>query len=191
MRICDSAGSKWDREEVESKDAWICHWGKKGLQGSVLTTSSCLTNGGSVFRIDLRRRPDLGDFVVNVTCLFFIQFVFIQLSFLAISLFPNSGLPLFPAISKTCSPSSQSHPVYPSPFCIHLLSLHHHSLLSVCHLCLCPCLIIMPSSICLFPLLISLFLLIHILIFLCLFISPSPFLRWQSRLVVSETIPLL
>lgn len=70
MRICDSAGSKWDREEVESKDAWICHWGKKGLQGSVLTTSSCLTNGGAVFRIDLRRRPDLGDFVVNVTCLF-------------------------------------------------------------------------------------------------------------------------
>lgn len=104
------------------------------------------------------------------------------------------GLPLFPAISIARSPSSQSLPVFSlpprysftisSPSLTLCLSLHHH--------CLCPCSAIMPPppSVCLFPLLITSFLSVRILIFPRLSISLSLFLRWRCRLVVSENHPI-
>lgn len=55
MRMCDSSGIKWDREELKLKDARICHWGNDGSHGSSLAASSCLTNGWRVFKIGLQR----------------------------------------------------------------------------------------------------------------------------------------
>lgn len=129
MRICDSAGGKWDREQVESKDTWICHWGNEGLQGSVLSTSSCLTNGWWVFRIELQTGEDhIWKTQIWMWPLSFLySFIFIQFAFLHIELCLNSGLPLFLAISPARFPSTQSFPAFPFPFGIHLLSLHHQA----------------------------------------------------------------
>lgn len=171
---------------------------RRGYGGSGLTTSSSrLTNGWWVFRADLqteettlerlRCKCDL--------CLFLKSIYLYQPAFLTIFRLLNMGLPLFPAISIARSPSSQSLPVFSlpprysftisSPSLTLCLSLHHH--------CLCPCSAIMPPpppSVCLFPLLITSFLSVRILIFPRLSISLSLFLRWRCRLVVSENHPI-
>lgn len=178
MRICDSAGGKWDREKVESKDTRICHWGNEGLQGSTLTSSSCLANGWWEFRIDLpTERTRLERLLWMWPLSFFpYPFIFIQLAFLPISLFLNMGSPLFLAISLARALSSQCLLSLPpfwysftisSPSLTLCLSLYHH--------CLCPSSLIILSPrpsvyfLCSSPP----FRFIHILIFLCLSIHLS------------------
>ena len=150
MRICDSAGSKWDREEVEPKDTRICHWGKRrGYGGSGLTTSCFrLTNGWWVFRADWRTaETTLERLHCECDLCLFLKCIYLyQLAFLPIFRLLNMGLPLYPAISIARSPPFQSLPVFSlpprysftisSPSLTLCLSLHHH--------CLCPCSAIIP-----------------------------------------------
>lgn len=91
-------------------------------------------------------------------CLFKIHLSLSSLLSCPFSLFLNMGLSVFLAVSIACSLSSQSLPVFPSPFGIHLLSPHSLSLtlcLSLYHLCPCPCSIVILSPLRLFPLLIA------------------------------------
>lgn len=81
-------------------------------------------------------------------CLFKIHLSLSSLLSCPFSLFLNMGLSVFLAVSIACSLSSQSLPVFPSPFGIHLLSPHSLSLtlcLSLYHLCPCPCSIVILS----------------------------------------------
>lgn len=131
MRVWDSAGGKGGREEVESKDRRICHWGNEGLQGSAFTASSSMTNGWWVLRIRAKR---LGRLLWMWPLSFFMSIYLYPACFLAdFSLF--RGFPLFLTTSLSGFVSSQPI-ISSSPSLTLCLSLYLPFL--------CPCSVIIP-----------------------------------------------
>lgn len=150
MSVCDSADAKADREEEKWRDAEICHWGNEGLRSSALNAFSCLTNGRGGFRI---RGSRLGGSFVNVTPVFFCSHLSSSALFSCTFLSFFNVSPSFGSFQSFIISSwpSLTHCLSPPPF---------------------PCLPPLLSSslslpVCPFTPLTSLFLFIHIPIFVC------------------------